>query len=279
MNTAVGKSVPCNDECMVDVPGVLLAGHSNRIVKAQIVANQSGVIAGIDDVAEEAMNLGLAMKPLMESGQEVSAGQTIAVLTGKPGQIIRGEDRLLGHVGKFSGVATAARRACQMARGLKVVCGGWKKLPIEMKERLRKSLTLGGVGTRIIDEPFVYLDKNYVRVFGSIPAAMEAASRLSGRVVAIQVRGDTAPIQEEALEAARLGAGVLIVDTGRIEDLRLVSENLHKGNFRSSVRLAFAGGITLEGLAGLVGEDLDMVDIGRVLIDAPLLDFRYDIIS
>lgn len=278
MKTAAEKNDTFHERCDVDVPGVLLAGHSSQIVKAKIVATQSGVVAGIDDAADEAATLGLAMKQLVEPGQEVSPGQSIAVITGKPLQIIRGEDRLLGNVGKFSGVATAARKACRMARGFKIVCGGWKKLPVELKERLRKALTLGGVGTRIIDEPFVYLDKNYVRVFGSISATMEAAGRLPDRVAAIQVRGDTAPIHEEALEAARLGAGVVIVDTGRLEDLRLVSESLREAELRSAVRLAFAGGIALEGLPGLVGEDMDIVDVGRALIDAPLLDYRYDII-
>lgn len=38
-----------------------------------------------------------------------------------------------------------------------------------------------------------------------------------------------------------------------------------------------AGGITLDDLPGLASADLDVVDLGRALIDAPLLDLRYQV--
>jgi PAS domain S-box-containing protein len=47
-------------------------------------------------------------------------------------------------------------------------------------EKLEAIGTLaGGIAHRIVDEPFIYLDKNYVRIFGGISQALKAASSSS----------------------------------------------------------------------------------------------------
>jgi nicotinate-nucleotide pyrophosphorylase (carboxylating) len=46
---------------------------------------------------------------------------------------------------------------------------------------------------------------------------------------------------------------------------------------RSKVKLAFGGGVKLSDLPKLQDEDLDIVDMGRAILDAPLLDLRYDV--
>lgn len=199
------------------------------------------------------------------------------MVAGNPMQVVRGEDSLLGIIGKVSGVATAAYEALSRAGRLRVVCGGWKKVPAILKNELRDAVKVGGLDTRIASGPFLYLDKNYVRILGSLVAAMESASKLPGRTVAVQVRGETAPIGEEAVTATRCGAQILMVDTGRVGDLREVSTALRRENLRQGIEIAFAGNVRLGDLERLQDEDVDVVDIGRAILDAPLLDFRYDV--
>ena len=71
----------------------------------------------------------------------------------------------------------------------RIVSGGWKKMPIEIKDHIRKAALDGGIKVRILHKPFVYLDKNYVRIFGGIKRAIQAVSSLE-RPVVIQVRGE-----------------------------------------------------------------------------------------
>lgn len=68
-----------------------------------------------------------------------------------------------------------------------------------------------------------------------------------------------------------------MVDTGRIGDLRTVSKILSRKGLRDRVQIAFAGEVRLNDLDTLQHEDLDIVDIGRAVLDAPFLDFRYDV--
>ncbi len=262
---------------LVDVPQTILGDVSRSVVHAKVVCTESGVVAGIEALEHQAKTLGLRIATYVSSGARVPPGSIVALVAGNPVQVVRGEDSLLGTVAKVSGVATAAHTARSKAGRLRVVCGGWKKMPASMKDQLRDALRAGGLDARIAPDPFLYLDKNYIRILGSIVAAMESAARLPGRTVAIQLRGETAPISEEAIAAARCGAHILMVDTGRIDDLRAVSTVLTQEGLRSEVEIAFAGNLTLGDLERLQREDTDVVDIGRAILDAPLLDFRYDV--
>jgi nicotinate-nucleotide pyrophosphorylase len=43
------------------------------------------------------------------------------------------------------------------------------------------------------------------------------------------------------------------------------------------VQIAFSGNLSLEDLDSLVGEDIDAVDIGYAILDAPCLPMRFDV--
>lgn len=263
----------------VNVPEILLATVRNRRTRAEITANEPGILQGSELLAGKAGEIGLEITVHAPSGSPLAAGQKIASLQGDPLQIVQGEDYLLGLISKASGIATMAAKAVVMAGRVRVVSGGWKKIPREMKDTARAALAAGGVGMRILDQPFLYLDKNYLRLFGSLEAMFEAAAAMPDRAVSVQIRGETAPIADEAVIAARLGARIVMVDTGKVADLRICAASLKEMGLRDRVLLAFAGGVRVGDLPGLQREDLDIVDIGRAILDAPLLDFRYDIIK
>ncbi len=263
----------------MDIPAELLGGLIDKRFEAHLLAAERGIVAGMESVEAKALELGLAAEMFAKSGDEIANGQVLASFRGDPLAIVRGEDEMLSLIGKISGVATAARQAVRSAKGFRIVCGAWKKMPLSLKEDLRSALRLGGVDIRVVSQPFVYLDKNYLRIFGSVPAAVRAGTSIKGRSVVIQIRGETAEIGQEAVMAAEGGASVIMIDTGKKEDLRAASQSLRRSGLRDRVRIAFAGGILLTDLEPLGREDMDMVDIGRSLIDAQVLDFRYDVKS
>ncbi|MDQ7095426.1 nicotinate-nucleotide pyrophosphorylase [Desulfosporosinus sp. PR] len=262
----------------LDVPRFLLKDSLNRKIRAGIISNSRGILAGIEDMENQALALGLEVNINSKTGDEVFPGEQIASFLGDPMQIIRGEDSLLGIISKVSGIATAARQAITSAGKVQVVSGGWKKVPPGMKEYVRKGLIAGGVFIRMLPEPFVYLDKNYLRILGSLETEINIGHTLPGRSIVVQLRGETAAIDDEACHAAQLGAKVVMIDTGSIEDLRKCAMALRAEGLREKVKLAFGGGVKLEELPHFQAEDLEFVDIGRAILDAPMLDFRYDVI-
>lgn len=171
---------------------------------------------------------------------------------------------------------------------MRIVCGSWKKLPYEMKPLISEAVTAGGAGARICEEPMVYLDKNYVEMLGGIQASLRAADKLEGRKKVVQIRGryENGDIVREAFSAISAGADIVFVDTGRLSDIRKVCEALlpalkswkEEFGYRD-VKLAYAGGVSFEQIPELRSLGVDIVGVGRAIIDAPLLDMHMDVVK
>jgi len=248
-------------------------------VKAVLTAEKGGVLSGIASASESMISLGLNFFSELCDGSPVKEGQEIAGITGNPVQIAMAEERIIGVLSKSSGIATAAFRARkEMHPHCRVVSGGWKKMPFEIKAYIRKAVLDGGIDIRILHKPFIYLDKNYVRMLGGIKKSIQAVLPLD-RSVAIQVRGETDRIGSEAVEAAETGAEVIMVDTGRYEDADNVIQALKEKDLRDRVLVAFAGNILIEQLGSFNQLGLDIVDIGYAILDAPCLPMRFDVIE
>jgi nicotinate-nucleotide pyrophosphorylase (carboxylating) len=245
-----------------------------------IFANQKGIFIGSEKLLKAAKDMELEDVWIAGDGTLLSEKTMVLKASGNPFQVTQAEETLLGLIGKPSGVATAARNFVEMTGGrIKVVCGAWKKVFPESKEDLRKAIAVGGAGIRMTEEPFLYLDKNYVRMLGGIDRVVQRAVTLPGRTVVVQLRGEYGPIAHEAKTAVEAGAGILMVDTGNVLDLQAVDRAGTEGGWRKQVKIGFAGGVTVEDLKSLAEAGADIVDVGRAIIDAPILDFRLDVIS
>jgi len=256
----------------------IFQGIRHHRLKASLSSKGNGCLAGIPFAQRAAEILGLEAVWKKSSGMVVAKGEEIAQFLGMPQQIVKIENLVIGLVSKPSGIATAAQEAQKAAGGkIRLVSGGWKKHPFLIKELIWEAVSVGGIAHRIVDEPFIYLDKNYVRIFGGISQALQAAVP-SSFVKVIQLRGEFSPIAEEAIEAVASGAQVLMVDTGSRMDLDEVRKVLRKRKTPASIRLAFSGGVQLKDIPLLAEKGVDILDIGAAILDAPWLDLTYDVI-
>jgi nicotinate-nucleotide pyrophosphorylase (carboxylating) len=263
-----------------DLRDDIFASLNGVTVTAVVLAEDDGVVTQVTEAAAAAEDLGLNVICARADGSSIASGDEIIRITGSPKQIAMGEERLIGLMAKPSGIATATRRFVeQAAPGLRVVSGAWKKLPFSQKEMIRNAVAAGGADARISNEPFVYLDKNFVKMLGGVKEALTAVAGLDGYRKVIQLRGSYRDIADEAREAAASGADIIFVDTGKKEDVVRVAASLCELGQRERVELAYAGGIVLDDIADLKRLDLDTIDIGRAIVDAPLLDMRVEILE
>ncbi|MDA8122149.1 MAG: nicotinate-nucleotide pyrophosphorylase [Deltaproteobacteria bacterium] len=263
-----------------DIRESLFASLAGRTFTLEVTACQAGLFSGTSRLREKAESLGLELDRLAPEGAPIGKGAQVCRAHASAWQAANAEELFLGCIGKASGVATAAAAFVAMAVGeARVVCGAWKKVAPEGRPDLRHAIRTGGAGTRITDQPFVYLDKNYVRMLGGVAPAVRRARLIPGRVVVVQIRGEAAPITTEARDASREGAGILMVDTGRIEDLVAVRDIAGREEFRTRIPVAFGGGVNFGNFRDVLDAGADIVDVGRAIIDAPLLDFRLDVVG
>jgi nicotinate-nucleotide pyrophosphorylase (carboxylating) len=267
------------DEEIQDIRHQIYQGCMDRWVTGALIAEGAGVLSGINRAQRIMTSLGLSFVSDLTDGSILGKDQEIARVTGNPIQIVAAEEQIIGTLSKSSGIATAASRArVSIGKDCQIVTGGWKKMPLEVKDLIRKSAQDGGIDIRISEKPFVYLDKNYVRILGGIKEAIQKVLNLD-QIIVIQIRGETEPIQKEAIEAAQAGANVIMVDTGQKDHLVKVVETLKEKGLRDKVRIAFAGNISLEDIKSLAHMDVDIVDIGYAILDAPCLPMRFDVIK
>jgi len=268
------------EEPVADVRDIIFSGVRNRIYRAQITACAEGILSGMDGLKAACRELGLRLAAQRKAGSRLRPGDAVAVVEGTAKQIAMAEERLIGWVSKASGIATAARGAERAAGGgMTVVCGAWKKMPPPLKDLIRRAVTDGGIPCRMAEPPFLYLDKNYIRILGGVERALRAARACGKRTRVVQLKSGGVSLRREAVAAARAGGDILMVDTGRPGDIEIVDAALRAERLRRRVRIAFSGNVGLHDLADLSRRPVDLVEIGHAVVDAPLLDMRMDVVG
>jgi nicotinate-nucleotide pyrophosphorylase (carboxylating) len=266
---------------MVNLREFLFAGVARQKWVFKITSREKGIFSGEMRLGKLAEELGLEVTQAAVEGDFLNKGSCVLQALGETEAVIRSEELLLGVVGKTSGIATAAGNfVAKAGKDIKVICGAWKKVAPEVRDDLRRAIATGGAGIRITDQPFIYLDKNYVRILGGIgKAVLRAKAYDRARVVAVQIRGETGLIADEALEAYQAGAAIIMVDTGKLTDLEAVVTEAERDGWRAKLQIAFAGGIKEKELQPIIKAGADLVDVGRMIIDATLLDLSLDIVK
>ncbi len=261
-----------------DIRDLIFFNVKRKKYSVHIISQGSGILSGIKYLKSSCKKLRLQLLECRESGERIYPFEQIASFYGKPKQIAQAEEEVIGWVAKASGIATAAWKARTMAgKKLQVVSGAWKKMPLSIKELVRQAIVDGGIDYRISQDPFIYLDKNYVKMLGGVKEALTTIKDLKDfrKVVQLKSKGDE--IIQEAILSAELGADIIMIDTGEKKDVDTVDHALKKKGLRKKVKLAFAGDIKIEDLKYLKNLPLDIVDIGKAIVDAPLLDMKMDV--
>jgi nicotinate-nucleotide pyrophosphorylase (carboxylating) len=265
---------------MRDLRDEILKSVTGKKITASIISDDDGIVAETGVAAEEAKRLGLVLEKIIDKGSQVTGGDEIARFHGSPKQVVMAEDILIGLIAKPSGIATAAGEFVKKAgQRPKIVCGAWKKMPGSLKDTIRRAVVTGGAHCRISQSPFVYLDKNYLTILGGIKESLEAVENLTDHIKVVQLKGRYDTIAKEACEAVEFGASILFIDTGLQSDVELVVKELNHLGLRGKVNIAFGGDIRLGDIDELKTLDIDILDIGRQIVDAPLLDMRLDVVD
>lgn len=263
-----------------DIRDLIFSRVEKEKYLAHLSAQGEGVLSGSGWLKKACENLGIRLRTCKKDGTIIRPPEIIAILEGHAKQMASGEEELIGWISKASGIATAASVAKKAAgRNLVVVSGAWKKMPSPLKDLVRQAIVDGGIQYRIVEKPFVYLDKNYVRMLGGVSRTLRSVRGLKGHTLVIQLKDEKQGLLREALLAAQGGADIIMIDTGRKEDIERVDSTLKAKGLRGRLQIAFGGNVRIDDLKDLKRMPFEIVDIGQAIVDAPLLDFKMDIVG
>lgn len=263
----------------MDIKEVIFSGI-NKSFRAALIADRPGTLSGIDDALSYLTGIGLRIESSLKEGDPVDKNSKIIVFSGSAEKISNAEEKLAGFITKPSGIATAAKKATSLSHNkFKVVCGSFKKINFELKKAYRKAVETGGACSRIFEkDKFVYLDKTTITMNGGIRQTLDQVNSLSGFKKVVQIHNSLMPIEKEVNEAIAYGADVLMVDTGKISDLELTQSLVAKAQ-KDDIKIAFSGDIKMDNIESLCKYDIDMLCIGKEIIDAPMLDVHLSVVE
>lgn len=264
---------------MIDIRDIIFKDIIDKKFQALLIPGRDGCISGVDDAIHVAKEIGVELEIFYKEGDWINKGQPIGKVGATPKNMALAEEKIIGTLSKFSGIATAAKRAVELSENkIEIVSGAWKKVPPSIKDSVRKAIVAGGASFRISQDNMIYLDKNYIKMIGSIPETLYTVKEFSHNTKVIQIKGNQYSVKEETIQALENGCNILMVDTGNVADISICLEVVKSMDLREQVKIAFAGDVKLSQIKELINYDIDILDIGKEIIDAPLLDIRMDVI-
>jgi nicotinate-nucleotide pyrophosphorylase (carboxylating) len=266
-----------------DIPsfdvGGLVVGTSEK--EATLWMKSPGVFAGkpFFDAVFRVLKCEVLWNPVAVEGTvyEASGDSKIALATvrGPVNKVLQGERTALCCLSRCSGVASASRKAADIAASLgwKGYTAGTRKTTPGFRIVEKYGLLVGGVATHRLDlSQMVMLKDNHIWSAGSITKAVQSARKAAGFSQKIEVECQS---KEEAIEAAKAGADIVMLDNFEPGRLKKEAKSL-KEEF-PHLLIEASGGITVETMGEYLSEHVDIISQGKLTQGYACLDFSLKI--
>lgn len=234
-------------------------------------ARQAGVVAGLDLVmfAFLLVDPGISMQLRCPEGGKVSAGETIAVVSGPARSLLTAERTALNFLCKLSGIATATAALVNAVRGYnaKIVCTRKTTPGLRVLEKYAVRAG-GGANHRFALDDAVLIKDNHIAIAGDIRTAIERARASVGHMVKIEVEVDTLEQLEMALQ---VGVDAVLLDNMSLEDL---AQAVAMVGGRAITEAS--GRVTRASAPPIAATGVDLISVGWLTHSAPILDIGLD---
>lgn len=239
--------------------GVVAARRPGRVAAVMLAATAFTLIDGR-----------VRVRPAVEDGTDVAAGDALAVVEGPAPALLSAERTALNLLSHLCGIATATRDvvAAVAATGARVV--PTRKTTPGLRALERYAVRAGG-GTdhRFGLDDAVLVKDNHLIVAGSIAEAVHRVRRRVGHLVKIEVEIDRLDHLDEVLAA---GVDAVLLDNLPLD---LVREAVLAVEGR--VLLEASGRITLETAPAVAATGVDLLSVGWLTHSAQALDIGFDL--
>jgi nicotinate-nucleotide pyrophosphorylase (carboxylating) len=244
-----------------------------RRAVAQIVARESGIIAGLEAslLAFDLLAPGaVAAEVRIPDGQRCARGSIVATLDGPARAILTGERTMLNLLSRLCGIATATRRLVDAVSGTRAHIVDTRKTTPGLRLLERYAVRCGGgVNHRFGLDDAVLIKDNHLALAGSIREAVARVRHHAGHMVKIEVEVDTLDQLREALLEP--------IDAVLLDNMDPAALAQAVDIAGGKVLLEASGGIRPETVAAVAHSGVDIISAGWLTHGAPALDIGLDI--
>jgi nicotinate-nucleotide pyrophosphorylase (carboxylating) len=232
----------------------------NMELRAEMVAIGEGICAGVEEAAHLLKSNTLNVNEKMKEGTEMKEGDVLLEVSGNSRRLFEAERTALNIIQRMSGIATMTNKAVKLAREVnpKVRITCTRKTVLGYLDK--KSVEIGGGDPErwtLADE--IIVKRNHLRVVGSVEECLRRAKAHVSFTKKICIEVNNA---NDALEAAKNGADVVMFDNMPHEEIEKSLKLLKENGLREKVLVELSGGITLEKVKDYAKHDVDYISMG-----------------
>jgi len=226
--------------------------------KVQIVAKQSGVIAGLDVARTVFLQFDdqIVFNPCVGDGSAVSQGQVVVDVYGLARALLTGERTALNFLGRMSGIATLTRQFVEAVAGTRAVILDTRKTAPGLRTIDKLAVKLGGGQNHrhgLFD--MVLIKDNHIDYAGSLREAVRRV-RDSGTNLEIEVEARSII---EVREALAMKVERILLDNMTPEMMR-EAVRLNAG----TAKLEASGNVTLATVREIAETGVDYISVGAL---------------
>ncbi len=256
---------------------------SNLEGKAFIVANQKGVLCGINIAKEVFMhiNRNLQFKALKKEGSKFIKGEKIALVKGKLSSILTGERVALNFLSFLSGIATYTERFVLKVKSSNVKIRDTRKTTPILRILEKYAVRIGGgFNHRFNLSEGIIVKDNHLRALKIVGSKKEIEKIKLKKFILFLKKKTSLPIEievenlKEFKEVIKYEPDIIMLDNFGLSSLKKAV--IYRNEYFPHVKLEASGGINLKNIKKIARTKVDFISVGALTHSASCIDFSLE---
>ncbi len=240
---------------------------------ARAVAKEPLVVCGADVFARVFYRVdpSVRVEAKRQEGAKAAPGDTLFEVEGSARSILLGERVALNFVQRMSGIATLARSMVDaLPKGSATRIADTRKTTPGLRALERYAVRTGGAHNhRDTLGSAVLIKDNHIEAAGGITAAITGARRRAPHTSKIEIEVESLEALAEALSA---GADIVMLDNFAPDAIAVAVARA-----RGRALVEVSGGITLDRIAKLASQGVDVISVGALTHSARAVDISLNL--
>ena len=240
---------------------------TSKLGTVDLICKEDGIICGLEVYGRvfQLLDESTKIEYKVTDGDEVKAGQLMAVVTGDIRVLLSGERVALNYLQRMSGIATYTNQLVKLLEGSKTTLLDTRKTTPNARIFEKYAVKVGG-GTnhRYNLSDGVMLKDNHIGAAGSITKAVKMARDYASFMIKIEVETENLDMVREAAAA---GADIIMLDNMDVDTMKQAIEIID-----GRAKTECSGNVTRENIEKLTSIGVDYISSGALTHSAPIMD-------